>query len=43
MTFVDVIDLSSQVLQRIKNSVLLLQTFLIKLLNLKFYIIVIDL
>ena len=43
ITFLNVIDLSSPVLEQIVNSVLVLQTFLIKLFNLKFYIIVIDL
>ena len=43
ITFVNVIDLSSQVLEQIENFVLLLQTFIIKLFNLEFYIIVIDL
>ena len=40
ITFVNVIDLSSQVLERIQNFVLLLQTFIIKLFNLEFYIII---
>ena len=43
ITFPNIIDLGSAVLERIVNSVLVLQTFLIKLFNLKFYIIVIDL
>ena len=40
ITFVNVIDLSSQVLEQIENFVLLLQTFIIKLFNLEFYIII---
>ena len=40
ITFVNVIDLSSQVLERIENFVLLLQTFIIIFFNLEFYIII---
>ena len=43
ITFLNIIDLSFLVLEPIVNSVLLLQTFLIKLFNLKFCIIVMNL
>ena len=43
ITFLNIIDLSFPVLESIVNSVLLLQTFLIKLFNLKFCIIVMNL
>ena len=43
ITFLNIIDLSFVVLESIVNSVLLLQTFLIKLFNLKFCIIVMNL
>ena len=39
ITFLNIIDLSFPILESIVNSVLLLQTFLIKLFNLKFCII----
>ena len=43
ITFLNIIDLSFPVLESIVNSILLLQTFLIKLFNLKFCIIVMNL
>ena len=43
ITFLNIIDLSFPVLESIVNSVLLLQTFLIKLFNLNFCIIVMNL